>query len=162
MFNNAGTFTKLGSGYAQFSYNNGNGMVFNNTGTVDVQEGDLHLDSGGTHTGDFSIAAGSTLWLGGTHSFAATSDITGAGTVNVYGGTTDFNGQLSAGSTIARQRRNCERGQCDHRRCDQRRGRNRELQQHDHRRQPDSVERHARRQRERHVHRRVDLERPAR
>ena len=75
---------------------------------VDVQEGDLQLETGGTHTGDFSIAAGSTLWLDGTHTFAATSDITGAGTVNVVDGTTTFNGQLSAGNTIARQWRHRE------------------------------------------------------
>ena len=60
----------------------------------------MQLEAGGTHTGDFSIAAGSTLWLDGTHSFAATSDITGAGTVNVVGGTTTFNGQLSASGTL--------------------------------------------------------------
>ena len=99
MFNNAGTFTKQGTGYAQF-YNNGNNLVFNNTGTVDVQAGDLWLVAGGTHTGDFSLAAGSTLWLNGTHSFAATSDVSGAGTVNVYGGTTNFNGQLSASNNL--------------------------------------------------------------
>ena len=76
MFHNAGTFTKQGTGYAQF-YNNGSNLVFNNTGTVDVQAGDLYLSSNGSHTGDFALVADTTLWLNGTHTFAATSDVSG-------------------------------------------------------------------------------------
>src|SRR5437763_10404169 len=85
VFNNTGSFTKLGTGTAKF-WNIGNSMVFNNAGTVAVQAGDLRLEWQGTHTGDFSVAAGSTLSLTGTQSFAATTDFSGSGTVNVFHG----------------------------------------------------------------------------
>src|SRR5262249_37236814 len=87
-----------------------------NTSTVDIQSGTLSLVGGGSHTGDFSGAAGTTLSFGGGHTFAATSDITGApnvsfnspithnGTINTSGtltinnGTSTFNGSLAPGS----------------------------------------------------------------
>jgi hypothetical protein len=98
VFNNAGTFIKLNTGAAEFDVA-GSGVAFNNTGTVDVQAGTLRLEAGGTHSGDFDIASSAVLRLNGIHSFAATSDVTGSGTVHVDGGTTTFNGQL-AGSTV--------------------------------------------------------------
>ena len=60
VFNNAGTFTKQGPGDVHFRTNI-TGVAFNNTGTVDVQAGMLSSSSGGTHTGDFTVAAGATL-----------------------------------------------------------------------------------------------------
>ena len=157
VFDNAGTFTKLGTGYAQF-YNNGSNLVFNNTGTVDVQAGDLYLSSNGSHTGDFALVAATTLWLNGTHTFAATSDVSGAGTVNVYGGTTNFNGQLSAGNTllVSGGTVNFNSATIAGRSS---RGRHGELQQHDHRGRANDVVRRAQRDGERHVYRHVDLDR---
>jgi hypothetical protein len=95
-FNNAGTFTKQGAGALLTS--GGNGVQFHNTGTVDIQGGILRLNHGGTHSGDFSIASGASLILDGAHSFSATSDITSSGTLSILGGTTTFNGTVTASS----------------------------------------------------------------
>lgn len=57
MFNNAGTFNKLGVGTSTFtSYNTP--LPFNNSGTVNVQAGTLALASGGTNTGNVRITQG--------------------------------------------------------------------------------------------------------
>jgi len=72
-FNNAGAIVKKGSGTISIESNYG----FYNTGTVDVQQGTLILAYSGTHTGDFTGAAGATLNIGGGQTFAAGSDITG-------------------------------------------------------------------------------------
>src|SRR4029077_3836969 len=95
VFDNIGTFTKLGTGQAVVSA----GVTFTNTGVVDIQQGVLSLSGNGAHTGDFSLAAGTTLFLNGTHSFAATSDITNAGTITLNG-TTTFDGPRTIGGTF--------------------------------------------------------------
>src|SRR5205814_9499061 len=64
IFNNAGTFTKQGSPTLTFS-----NVSFNNSNSVNIQAGTLALLGGGTQTGDFSGPTGTTLQLGGTHSF---------------------------------------------------------------------------------------------
>src|SRR4029079_7139159 len=100
-FNNAGAFVKQGTGTTQFrSLLSNSPLPFNNAGTVDIQQGTLSLQNGGTHTGDFSIASGALLELQGTHSFAATSDLTGAGTLSVLSGTANVAGTLSAAGSI--------------------------------------------------------------
>jgi len=80
-FNNMGTLTKsAGAGTSYVS------MAVNNAGQVNVTSGTLELKGGGTQTGDFDVAAGTTLQFnGGTHSFNGTN-FTGNGTVNVSGG----------------------------------------------------------------------------
>jgi len=47
-FNNAGTFTKQGSGLTTFRVVSTTGVRFNNSGSVDVQGGTLALDAGGS------------------------------------------------------------------------------------------------------------------
>ncbi len=43
-------------------------VTFNNTGTVDVQTGILNFTNGGTHSGNFNVAADTVLGFGGgTH-----------------------------------------------------------------------------------------------
>jgi hypothetical protein len=58
-------------------------QAFNNNGTLDIQAGDVVLSGGGTHDGDFDIAAGSLLTLFGTHS--TDSIFSGGGRVDVTG-----------------------------------------------------------------------------
>ena len=70
-------------------------IPLNNTGTVNVSAGTLGLDAGGTHTGSFAIAAGSTLRLGGTHSFGAASSIAGFGTADITNGSSTVSGTLT-------------------------------------------------------------------
>jgi hypothetical protein len=80
VFDNNGTFTKLGTGTTRFYQFTSTGVTFNNSGTVNVQSGTLSLESGGIHTGDFSIATGATLRFGGDH------DIVGGETLVEFGG----------------------------------------------------------------------------
>ncbi len=97
-FNNAGTFTKTGTGAVTFvSY--GGTFTFNNSGTVDVEEGSLLL-LGGDHAGTFTGAVGTTLQFGGNHNFAAGADISGGMNVNFSGGTHNFNGTLDTTGTV--------------------------------------------------------------
>jgi hypothetical protein len=86
-FYNTGTFKKTaGSGTTYVD------MSFNNSSTVDVQMGTVALGySGATSTstgGTFTVASGATLdFLGGTHTFDASSSISGAGNVDFSSGT---------------------------------------------------------------------------
>jgi hypothetical protein len=92
-FNNAGTLTKSGSAGTSTI-----GLVFNNTGQVNVSSGILELKGGGAYTGDFAIASGCTLqFCGGTHSLDGV-DFTGSGTVKVTAGEVDTTG---SGATVS-------------------------------------------------------------
>src|SRR5262249_51699025 len=71
------------------------GVAFNNSGTVNVQAGTLSLEAGGTDSGDFSGASGATLTLGGNHSLAVDSDITGGLNVQVNSGTSSDSGLIA-------------------------------------------------------------------
>jgi len=104
-FNNAGTLIKsAGTGTTQID------GVFNNSGTVDVQSGTLQLRNGGTSSGTFEGAEGTTLnFSRGTHTLEASASVSfpdvifSGGTVNlagaytvsgstsVTGGTANFN-----------------------------------------------------------------------
>ncbi len=91
IINNAGTLRKtstvdqwlgIGGGYT------------NNTGFIilDANTGLLKLQDGGTHTGSFSVASGSTLELdGNTHNLTSASSLTGAGTIRISGATVNVN-----------------------------------------------------------------------
>ena len=84
-FDNAGTFRKSVAGTTTVFP----GLVFNNSGAVEIQAGTLTLFGGGTHTGTFDVPAGTTLSLaGGTHTAIVGSSIAGAGNLNVSGGNT--------------------------------------------------------------------------
>lgn len=94
-FTNEGTgvFTANGAGMVFF-----NSIPFNNAGTASVTGGTLNLDGGGTQTAPIGVSTGTTLGLAGTHSFAASSGITGAGTVAVSSGTSTFNSATISGT----------------------------------------------------------------
>jgi choice-of-anchor C domain-containing protein len=101
VFSNTGTFTKTGGGSTVFRNNPGagnSGVLFNNSGTVEVQEGTLQLLAGGTHTGDFTGATGTTLKFAGTHTFSANSDVSGGMNVD-YSGTMQITGTLTSTTT---------------------------------------------------------------
>ena len=66
--------------------------VLNNSGTVEVQQGNLELANGGSHSGSFLAAPGTLLqFTGGTHDFLSTSSISaahvhfGSGSANLSG-----------------------------------------------------------------------------
>jgi len=70
--------------------------VFDNDGLAMVQTGTLGLLNGGTHTGDFTVSVGATLFfLGASDSFASTTSITGGGTVGFGATTSSFAGDHS-------------------------------------------------------------------
>ena len=83
-FTNAGILNKVGAGTTTVS------VAFNNNGAVNVSQGVLALDEGGSHIGNFDIAAGTVLSLNGTHNFNAGS-VTSPGTLRVQGGVVNFN-----------------------------------------------------------------------
>src|SRR5205085_3898594 len=58
-FNNAGTLRKL-SGTGETLFN----LPFNNTGTVNLQSGNLNFSAGGTSTGNFTGAVGTEFKFG--------------------------------------------------------------------------------------------------
>ena len=91
-FSNNGTFKKSGgTGTTTFE------PVFNNTGVVQVQSGTLDLTGGGTSSGSFDAASGTTLdFGGGTHTLNTGATFTGAGSSRVVGGTATVNGAATA------------------------------------------------------------------
>lgn len=97
-FANVGSFVKQGAGTLAFSAG-ASGVRFNSDGTADVQGGTLALDAGGTSTGSFTTASGTTLRFNGTHALSATSSITAAGALTVAGGTLTEAGAVSVGGT---------------------------------------------------------------
>ena len=95
-FNNGGTLLKsAGTGTTEIE------VVFNNTGTVEVQSGTLRLDAGGTSSGSFTAEASAVLaFSSGTHQLEVGSSVSAAGEVHFRGGTTDLNGAYNVtGST---------------------------------------------------------------
>ena len=90
-FNNAGTFTR---NTATGTFSIALGGVFNNTGTVNVQTGTLFLNTpdAGNTTGDFNISSGATLQFNSNYTLGATSDVSGAGTVQFSIGTVNVGG----------------------------------------------------------------------
>lgn len=85
-------------------------VSFDNAGTVSVTGGLLEIDapngSGASDTGAYSIASGSTLTFSqSTRTLGSTATVSGAGTLSIAGGTTNFNGNsipnlaLSSGTT---------------------------------------------------------------
>jgi Tol biopolymer transport system component/protocatechuate 3,4-dioxygenase beta subunit len=75
----------------------GDGLVdirsfMENTGRIDLETGTLALSAGGSHTGTVVIGTGTGLIRAGNHTFAAGSQLTGAGFVRQTSGTTQFAG----------------------------------------------------------------------
>jgi hypothetical protein len=93
-YNNAGTFTRtVGTGSATFN------IPFNNSGTVLVSSGTLALSTGGSSSGVFTAASGSTVRFAGGHVLSGTSAVSGAGTIQVSPGTNTFGGSFNVSST---------------------------------------------------------------
>ncbi len=93
-FENAGRFIKsAGTGATRCSY-----AEFDNLsgGTVEVQTGHLEFAAGGTSSGVFIIAAGSTVRIASLYTFDAGTTVTGAGTVSVA----DGNGNLAVPQAV--------------------------------------------------------------
>jgi hypothetical protein len=89
VFNNAGTFNRTGTGSTIVD-----GIAFNNTGTVNLTEGTLELREGGTHTGTFNVAAGTTLSWSGNHIAGGTAVVNGPGKVRFVSGSQTFGGRF--------------------------------------------------------------------
>lgn len=85
-FLNEGTFVKTGA----FDY--AVNVAFRNSGTVNVQQGTLHLNGGdsGATTGTFVAGTGATLALGSDLHFQSGASVTGAGSFLVKSGTVEF------------------------------------------------------------------------
>ena len=97
-FVNLGTLTGTVAAFAAIN------VAFINTGTVDLQAGTLDFLGGGTSSGTFTTAGGTSLRFGaGTFAFDATSSISGTGQIFFVGGTTVINGgftNLAPGVTV--------------------------------------------------------------
>ncbi|MFM6053732.1 MAG: beta strand repeat-containing protein, partial [Sphaerospermopsis kisseleviana] len=99
-FNNAGTLTKSNGITTDESYV---GLIFNNTGTVQVKKGTLNLSGGGSNSGAFSIDSGATLKISGyynTYNFDTGNSITGAGNFNIESGTVTVNAPSTWSSPV--------------------------------------------------------------
>jgi hypothetical protein len=82
---NAGTFRKSGSGTATF----GTGVLFNNTGTVEIETGTLSLAGGGTNSSTFTTAPTAIMeWTGGTFTLIPGSHLNGTGLYRIDGSAT--------------------------------------------------------------------------
>ena len=88
---NQGTFIKSGTGRFYAS------LPMNNVGDVQVQQGNLRLNSTGTHTGTFEVSAPAQLELSGTQTLQPGATVSGAGGLRILGGTATINSDVSAG-----------------------------------------------------------------
>jgi hypothetical protein len=88
-FINAGSFVMQSGGTAVSS------IVFNNSGTIDVEAGVVSLNAGGTNSGIANVNSNATLTInGGTEWFGPSSVIQGPGLVSVASGTLNLAGNL--------------------------------------------------------------------
>jgi hypothetical protein len=91
-FNNTGTFNRSGPG----STTTFSGVAFNNSGTVNVTEGTLSLNSGGTSSGAFSVSTGATLSLpASAYTLNAGASVSGGGILLLGGATLTAAADLS-------------------------------------------------------------------
>jgi hypothetical protein len=101
-FNNAGTFTKISANSGPTDFAN---VLFNNTGTVNVNSGIIELDTGGTDSaGTFNVASGGKLYFaGGITTLASSITASGSGlppTVLFSAGTTDVTGTYNLANGV--------------------------------------------------------------
>jgi RHS repeat-associated protein len=90
-FINQGIFTKS-AGTGTTSIN----IVFDNSGTVNVDSGTLALNGGGIHSGSLVVPAGKGLsFSGGTHVWNYGTSFSGAGTVSQSNGTITVNSNVT-------------------------------------------------------------------
>ena len=104
---NEGTLNKTGGGNSSFA--NGGASPLNNTGTVNVQNGTLILDAGGTSTGTFNVSAGQSLQFAGAYTLGNGTQINGPGSTQLSSGiqtvpasaTASINGPLTLSGGLA-------------------------------------------------------------
>jgi fibronectin-binding autotransporter adhesin len=98
LFENQGTFRKSGS---EADHTTIIEATFNNSGSVEVQTGILQLDNGGTHTGNFTVAAAAELqFSGGTHTISS-GTMNAPGSVTVSGiAAVDWNTSFNIAGTL--------------------------------------------------------------
>lgn len=90
-FNNAGTFNRSGAGATTFA-----NVDFNNSGTLDVQAGDIEFED------EFNQTGGTTLLNGGAISTTTSLNLAGgglAGAGNITGTVANLGGTVSAGAS---------------------------------------------------------------
>jgi YD repeat-containing protein len=99
-FNNVGTFIKQGSGTVEFTTLT-SGVSFNNTGNVDVQQGTLELNAGGTSSGAILVQSGTSLGFGNSYVYTAGSTLSGVGAMTFKAGDHSFSvGQFTPTGTV--------------------------------------------------------------
>lgn len=91
---NAGVFRKEASGTVTIA------VTFNNTGTLNLVNGILNIDGGGTNSGPRNILAGTTLNYRASYIHAAGSTLAGSGSVNLDGGTQTISGSWTANTFL--------------------------------------------------------------
>ncbi len=92
-FNNAGTFRKsAGNGTTTIN----SGVIFNNTGIVNIQSGTLSINGDGANSGTFNISAGTVLLFPANYTLNTGTMLVGAGTTRLTGGTLTIAGGVTA------------------------------------------------------------------
>lgn len=81
VFTNAGTFNKSGASTLNIS------VRFDSSGALNVFDGIVNLDGGGTNTGPRNVAQAGTLSYRASYTHGAGSTLAGSGSVNLEGGT---------------------------------------------------------------------------
>ena len=71
-----------------------------NTGIIEVDAGDLHLNGGGTSTGQINVGPGAAITFGSDFTASTLND---SGTVLISGGTFTLNGALTEGGPVSVQ-----------------------------------------------------------
>ncbi|WP_428504011.1 PEP-CTERM sorting domain-containing protein [Roseateles sp.] len=95
-FDNLGSFTKETAAVTTFQ----SGVLFNNSGTVNVNVGTLRILGGGnSSTGSFHVAEGATLAFGNLNTYTLGATVTNAGTVAIDGNVRAARGLQLAGRT---------------------------------------------------------------
>lgn len=95
-FNNTEVFNRSGTGETRFS-----GVTFDNTGTVNINQGALRLDAASNSSGEYAIVSGATLnFSSNTHNLNLGTNFSGDGTVEVNGATLNVNGDVNFNNLV--------------------------------------------------------------
>ena len=94
-FNNeaTGTFTQEGTGTTEFTSDPG-GTPFNNAGTVNVSQGTLQLNSGGSNSAAINVSAGAVADFSANYTHATGSSLNGLGMID-FGATQTIAGTVT-------------------------------------------------------------------
>src|SRR5206468_4061673 len=97
-YTGSATFTNLGTLSLGVPGAHGiqNSIAFSNAGSVSITAGTFVVSGGGTDSGTYTVATGAQLsFAGGARTLDVGSDVTGAGTLAVTGGTVNVSVPLS-------------------------------------------------------------------